>query len=104
MGTDTMGRVLTEARIENLQDVWDAERGILPDSQVRRFELKDALVDTGATLLSLPIRMIKQLGLVKFSFKTNHKQQGGRPGGYLRGCSTDDPGSIVHDGRHGGAG
>jgi predicted aspartyl protease len=63
MGTETMGRVLTEATIENLKDLWDAERGWLPPEKVRRITVPDALVDTGATLLSLPTRLIRELGL-----------------------------------------
>jgi predicted aspartyl protease len=63
MGTETVGRVRTEATIENLKDLWDAERSLLPPDQVRRIVATDALVDTGATLLSLPTRMIRQLGL-----------------------------------------
>ena len=63
MGTETMGRVVTEATIENLKDLWDAERGMLPPEKVRRITVPDALVDTGATLLSLPTRLIRQLGL-----------------------------------------
>ena len=58
-----MGRVLTEATIENLKDLWDSQRGLLPPDQVRRLTVPDALVDTGATLLSLPTRLIRQLGL-----------------------------------------
>jgi len=58
-----MGRVLTEATIENLQDLWDARRGLIPPEKVRRLVVPDALVDTGATLLSLPRRLIEQLGL-----------------------------------------
>jgi len=63
MGTETMGRVVTEATIENLKDIWDAERGLLPPEKVRRITVADALVDTGATLLSLPTRLIRELGL-----------------------------------------
>jgi clan AA aspartic protease len=63
METETMGRVLTEATIENLGDLWDVERGRLPGEQVRRITVTDALVDTGATFLSLPTRVIQQLGL-----------------------------------------
>jgi hypothetical protein len=44
MGTETMGRVLTEATIENLKDLWDAERGLLPPEKVRRVTVPDALV------------------------------------------------------------
>jgi predicted aspartyl protease len=61
-----MGRVTVEATIENLQDLWDVERGLLPPDQVRRVVLPNALVDTGATLLSLPRRLIDQLGLREF--------------------------------------
>lgn len=65
METQTMGRVLTEATIENLEDLWAAKRGLIGPEQVRRLEVTDALVDTGATLLSLPARLIRQLGLNK---------------------------------------
>lgn len=68
METAEMGRVTTDATIENLKDLWDAERGRLPAGEVRRV-IGDALVDTGATLLSLPIHLISQLGLVKTASK-----------------------------------
>ena len=69
METQTMGRVLTEATIQNLEDLWAAKRGLVTADQVRRISVADALVDTGATLLSLPTRLIKQLGLSKTSSK-----------------------------------
>jgi predicted aspartyl protease len=69
MDTQTMGLVLTEATIENLEDLWAAKRGLVTVDQVRRISVADALVDTGATLLSLPTRLIKQLGLSKTSSK-----------------------------------
>jgi predicted aspartyl protease len=62
---DTMGRVLTEARIENLKDLWAVERGLAQPESVRQLILTDALVDTGATTLALPTRAIRQLGLSK---------------------------------------
>jgi predicted aspartyl protease len=64
-----MGRVLAEATMESLEDLWAVKRGLLPPDQVRRLTVGDALVDTGATLLSLPTRLIKQLGLSKTSSK-----------------------------------
>lgn len=64
-----MGRVLTEATMENLKDLWDAERGLKPPNEVRRLIVPDALVDTGATILSVPTRLIKQLGLAKTGSK-----------------------------------
>jgi predicted aspartyl protease len=60
-----VGRVLTPIRVENLKDLWDAERGALPNEQVRRLDVMDALVDTGSTLLALPKRHIERLGLKK---------------------------------------
>src|SRR5580693_520466 len=69
METETMGRVLTEATIENLEDLWAVKRGLLAPEQVRRLTVADALVDTGATLLSVPTRLIQQLGLSKVSSK-----------------------------------
>lgn len=65
MEPETMGRVLTEATIENLEDLWAVKRGLLPPDQVRRIVVPDALADTGATLLSMPSRLIQQLGLTK---------------------------------------
>lgn len=66
---ETMGRVLTEATIENLEDLWAAKRGLVSPEDVRRIVVADALVDTGATLLSLPRRLIGQLGLAKTGTK-----------------------------------
>ncbi|HEX5447158.1 MAG TPA: aspartyl protease family protein [Pirellulales bacterium] len=63
METATMGRVLTEATLENLEDLWAVKHGPLTPEQVRSVIVDDALVDTGATLLSLPTRLIGQLGL-----------------------------------------
>lgn len=63
MEAPTMGKVLVTATIENLTDLFDAERGIIPSAQVRRVEVNDALVDTSATGLLLPQRLIAVLGL-----------------------------------------
>jgi predicted aspartyl protease len=64
-----MGRVMTEATIESMDDLWKAKNGLIQPDQVRRVEVKDALVDTGATLLSLPTRLIQQLGLSRVGTK-----------------------------------
>jgi predicted aspartyl protease len=69
METAPMGRVMTEATIENLEDLWAVKRGLSPAEQVRRVCVTDALVDTGATLLSMPTRLIQQLGLSKTGSK-----------------------------------
>ena len=36
MEAETMGRVFTEATIESLKDLWDAERGLISADHVRR--------------------------------------------------------------------
>jgi predicted aspartyl protease len=69
METAAMGRVLTEAMIENLKDLWAVEQGLRTADQARRVTICDALVDTGATLLSLPASLIHQLGLAQTSTK-----------------------------------
>jgi predicted aspartyl protease len=63
METATMGKVLVAARLENLEDVYKASHGALPVEQVRAVDVGDALIDTGATGLLLPRRLIAQLGL-----------------------------------------
>jgi predicted aspartyl protease len=63
MESELMGKVLVTAKIENLSDVEDREKGILPADRVRSLEIHDALVDTGATGLLVPKRLIAQLGL-----------------------------------------
>ncbi len=62
----TMGKVLVTAKIENLHDLFNVQQGLLTPEQVRSVEVTDALVDTGATTLMLPKRIIDQLGLHPF--------------------------------------
>jgi predicted aspartyl protease len=64
-----MGRVTTTAVIENIEDLVAVELGVKTATDVRRVEVNDALVDTGATLLSLPTALIRQLGLRKVTSK-----------------------------------
>jgi predicted aspartyl protease len=65
-----MGIVLVTALIENYDDVKAAKKGLIPDAEVRRIEVHDARVELGATLVSMPKRMIERLGLTKI--KTGH--------------------------------
>ncbi len=76
METVTMGKVLVAAKIENMRDLWDAERGTISPEKVRTIDVHDALVDTGATNLSMPRRMIDQLGLRAFSTRTARTSAG----------------------------
>jgi len=66
---DTMGRVTVEITVENLEDVWAVRRGALTTELARRVVVTEALVDTGATLLSMPTRLIRELGLQPVSTK-----------------------------------
>jgi len=63
MGTDTMGKVFVTAKIENLKDQYKAHQGIIPPDQVRTLTVDDALVDTGASGLMIPTRLLAPLGL-----------------------------------------
>jgi predicted aspartyl protease len=59
-----MRRVTVHATIESIEDLYRVQRGDLSPDQVRRIEIPDALVDTGATALSLPRRLVSELGLL----------------------------------------
>lgn len=65
METETVGKVIVSAKIENVIDLYEASRGQIANDQVRRVEVADAMVDTGATLLAMPKRMIEQLGITQ---------------------------------------
>jgi predicted aspartyl protease len=64
METKTMGKVTVLVTIENLSDLLNVNSGALGPEAVRRVEVDDALVDTGAKLLSVPQRLIDRLGLI----------------------------------------
>jgi predicted aspartyl protease len=65
METATVGRVIVSARLENVFDLYEASRGQLALDQVRHVDVSDARVDTGATLLAMPKRLIEQLGIAQ---------------------------------------
>jgi predicted aspartyl protease len=67
MGTETMGKVLVSAKMESIEDLFRAGRGEIPRDRVRAIEVVDALVDTGASMLLLPRKYVKELGLVQFN-------------------------------------
>ncbi len=58
-----MGQVLTTITVTNFIDLVMAERGFISAEEVRSVMLDKVIVDTGATLLSLPATIISQLGL-----------------------------------------
>ncbi|MBD2298474.1 aspartyl protease family protein [Nostoc spongiaeforme FACHB-130] len=59
-----MGQVIVTLTVTNRIDRVLAQRGFIPEAEVRSCELENVLVDTGATLLCLPANIISQLGLV----------------------------------------
>lgn len=63
MGVETTGKVTVSVRLQNEFDLMRVRLKELAPEDVRTAEAEDALVDTGATLLSLPQRVIRELGL-----------------------------------------
>lgn len=59
------GQVTTTITVTNRIDRVMAERGFISAEEVRSVILDNVVVDTGATLLSLPARIISQLGLIQ---------------------------------------
>ena len=53
----------TTIELVNLKDMLLAEAGVMKSEDVRSVTVDDAIVDTGATRLSLPKPLIEQLGL-----------------------------------------
>jgi predicted aspartyl protease len=76
MGTETLPRVKVAAKIENLGELYMVEKGLLQGDQVHRIEVSDALVDTGATTLSMPKSLIDQLGLTPLRSRTARTSAG----------------------------
>lgn len=57
-----MGKVTVKAKIRNFLDEGMAQKGIIPPDEIREIEV-EGLVDSGATLLTLPEEMVEKLGL-----------------------------------------
>ena len=53
----------TRIELTNREDQILAEAGVIKSDSIRRVTVEDALVDTGATRLSLPGPLVEQLGL-----------------------------------------
>lgn len=67
-GVEPMGRTYAQVKIENYSDVDMVRQGMKTPTAIRSIET-EALVDTGATTLCLPARMISQLGLASLRKK-----------------------------------
>ena len=57
-----MGRVIEKVKVKNYLDVGKAQEGLIKKNEIREIKI-DAIVDTGATYLCLPPRVITKLGL-----------------------------------------
>jgi predicted aspartyl protease len=66
METTMMGKVTVKAKLESLEDVFNQSKGNLRADQVRGVEVTDALIDTGASGLFAPRRLIAQLGVLPY--------------------------------------
>ncbi len=60
---EKMGKVTATIKVTNQIDQTLAERGFIPEEQIRSVTLNNVLVDTGATRLCLPKNIILDLGL-----------------------------------------
>lgn len=74
-GANGVGRFSVQFEVANQIDVINAEQGLLPATKVRRMTIS-GVVDSGATRLVLPEKVVKQLGLptrgkVKFRYANN---------------------------------
>lgn len=76
MATETMERVSVALKIENLEDLYLAERGLIPADRVRRIEVDNALVDPGVRMISMSKGLIQQLGLKPLRSRTTMTRAG----------------------------
>ena len=65
-----VGKVVVSAKIENLADLVRSDAGDISSDAIRAMDVNDALVDTGATMLSLPSKHIRALGLRRHRTRT----------------------------------
>ena len=82
MEMTTTGKVVVSAQIVNIADELLQSHGHACPEGIRSVEVDDALIDTGATFLSLPTRLIKQLGLEKVGSRAG----GAHPGSNVWSC------------------
>ncbi len=94
METETMGQVLVPAKIENHNDLYEESTGKRSADQVRRVEVTNALVDSGAAMLFMPGRMIAQLGLTPFATRHSRSSAG------VRECKVYGPVKLSVQGRY----
>ena len=104
METETMGRVLAEATIENLEDLWAVDREFDSRGERRRIVVSDgALVDSGATLLSFR-QTYSATRAEEVQRPSHHEQRRASGSRDLRGrAAANDSKPHMHDGCSGSA-
>ena len=90
-----MGQVLTTIAVTNFIDLVMAERGFISAKEVRSVTIDKVIVDTGATLLSLPAPIISQLGLKQVGERNVETSTGITIGRIFAGAQ------IITEGREG---
>ncbi|MEG4861368.1 aspartyl protease [Microcoleus sp. K1-B6] len=90
-----MGQVITTITVTNFIDLVMAERGFIAAEEVRSVTLDNVVVDTGATLLSLPAPIISQLGLRQVGERDVETSAGIKKGRIFAGAQ------IIVEGREG---
>ena len=90
-----MGQVITTITVTNFIDLVMAERGFIAADEVRSVILDNVVVDTGATLLSLPAPIITQLGLKQVGERDVETSAGIKKGRIFAGAQ------IIVEGREG---
>ena len=68
----------------------------MPPEQARFVEVTDAMVDTAATHLMVPRRLIAQLGLRPFQHTAGEDRRRANHAARLRGGAPDRPGQGIH--------
>ena len=90
-----MGQVITTITVTNFIDLVMAERGFIAAEEVRSVILDNVVVDTGATLLSLPAPIISQLSLRQVGERDVETSAGIKKGRIFAGSQ------IIVEGREG---
>ena len=84
LGTKQVGQVIADIKVTNRIDQVLAQRGFISAEEVRCCALDDILVDTGATMLCLPVVVIHQLGLIQGGEAKVETTAGVQPGRIFR--------------------
>ncbi|MEG3934655.1 aspartyl protease [Microcoleus sp. T2B6] len=89
------GHVVTTIAVTNFIDLVMAERGFISAEEVRSVTIDKVIVDTGATLLSLPALIISQIGLKQVGERDVETSAGITTGRIFAGAQ------IIVEGREG---